>query len=135
MIGKRKRETTVTSRKKAVLGTEAEDTTSNNDIEAYDKHHDLFRKYFEARFKPIEEEKREEVDIREAEGSSTGEESEGSQAESEWDGISEEEEEEDDEEQQPVEVVAYDASQRRAEDELARAEFKTFMVQPLPLLY
>lgn len=123
MIGKRKRETTVASRKKAELLETEPEKTSNNKQE---NHHDLFRQYFEARFKPIEQ----RVDIREADVDVEEEEEEGesvdSESESEWDGLSEDEEEE---EEQPVEVVAYDASQRREDDELARAEFKSFMVR------
>lgn len=137
MIGKRKRETTVASRKKAAATTTK--NTSENNSSSQENHQDLFRKYFEARFKPIET----EVDIRGgAEGDTEKGEGEDELVESEsepgseWDGLSGSLEDEDEDEEgevevvQPVEVVAYDSTERREDDdELAKLEFKSFMVR------
>lgn len=118
MLGKRKRDTAVSSRKKTpTTDTDTEKNTQN--------HHDLFKQYFEARFKPIDIApvvRGADADVSVESGSE-----EDTHSGSEWDGLSEEDEEED---EQPVEVIAYDdASRRREEDELARAEFKSFMVR------
>lgn len=117
MIGKRKRDTSVVSRSTTVDDEEPTPTTADASA------HDVFRRYFEAQFQPLElpggpvSREAENEDEEEED-----EESEESDAGSEWGGISEPEDGDN-----QVEVVEHDASDKSADimDKKAR---KAFMV-------
>jgi hypothetical protein len=127
MIGKRKRDTAVASRKK-IAATETEKRQSTGDDNDQANHHDIFRQFFESQFKPIEKAPATRNKASDSDTAEDGESESGdAHSGSEWDGLSENEGQK---EQQAVEVIAYDndSSQKREEDELARAEYKSFMV-------
>jgi hypothetical protein len=116
MIGKRKRDTAVASR-----SSKTEDEEQTSTVPDTSAAHDLFRKFFEAQFEPLElpggqinreqESQEDEQDY-----------SDGSESGSEWDGVSEEEE------GNQVEVVEYQdrtTKDKEIQDKKAR---KAFMV-------
>lgn len=119
MVGKRKRDTSVVSRSTAA--EEEDNPPATSDAAA----HDVFRRYFEAQFQPLElqggpvsrdTESEEGVDDNkedEAEGSGSG---------SEWGGISEPEDE-----NNKVEVVEHKDSSS-ADDMVDKKARKAFMV-------
>jgi hypothetical protein len=116
MIGKRKRDTAVASR-----SSKTEDEEQASTVPDTSAAHDLFRKFFEAQFEPLElpggqinreqESQEDEQDY-----------SDGLESGSEWDGVSEEEED------NQVEVVEYQdrtTKDKEIQDKKAR---KAFMV-------
>ena len=78
---------------------------------------DVFRRLFEARFRPLAT-----VNPSEEDGEGLEEKSDGDMEE--WTGFSDEEEEEED----GVEVIEYDEKVKGADDRLARKEVRAFMV-------
>ncbi|PLB51842.1 hypothetical protein P170DRAFT_351315 [Aspergillus steynii IBT 23096] len=125
MVGKRKRDSSVVSR-----STTAEDqeTVPTAPIDTHS--HDVFRKFFEAQFQPIElpgdqfkrdgKENAEETDEEVSEGSEGG---------SEWGGLSGE-----DEGDNKVEVVEHRELSTRKGDELDKKARKAFMTAKPPSL-
>jgi hypothetical protein len=116
MIGKRKRDTAVASR-----SSKTEDEEQTSTVPDTSAAHDLFRKFFEAQFEPLElpggqinreqESQEDEQDY-----------SDGSESGSEWDGVSEEEE------GNQVEVVEYQdrtTKDKEIQDKKARKAFMT----------
>ena len=100
----------------------------NRDLEMKDHEntplvdHEVFRKHFESQFEPLPESHAATASLEGAEA-----ESEPSERESEWDGLSEPES--GDEEQDAVQVVEHRKDQDPAEDsELQRLQYKKFMV-------
>jgi hypothetical protein len=123
MVGKRKRDTSVVSRSTAA--EEEDSAPANTDAAA----HDVFRRYFEAQFQPLElpggpvsqdtESKEEDDDDEdETEESDTG---------SEWGGISEAEDAND-----LVEVVEHKDSSVKTDDITDKKARKAFMVALTP---
>lgn len=119
--GKRKRDTAVVSRSTK---------TKEASPPPIDNAQDIFRKYFEAQFEPIEppkpdadpEEDEDEIDeeeLSDAEGS-------------DWDGISGEEEEDSDEESYEVEIVEHKDAKR--DDLMDKKARKAFMVRVVVVL-
>ncbi|KAL4957779.1 hypothetical protein BDW69DRAFT_2451 [Aspergillus filifer] len=121
MIGKRKRETSVVSRSKSKKGAEETAAAAEPKLNAQD----IFRKFFEAQFQPLE-----------VEGASAGndEYDSGSDEEGKEEDVSEESEAgsdfsgfDDEEENAPVEVVEYQTPSRSTDlmDKRARKAFMT----------
>jgi hypothetical protein len=124
MVGKRKRETAVVSR--STKPKEASPEPANNV-------QDVFRKYFEAQFEPIE------TDVpskRDAEEPQSGDEDiiedddEISGPDSDWDGLSGESDEEN-----VVEIVEHKDTSLGADDLMDKKARKAFMVEFHSLLY
>lgn len=120
MVGKRKRDTSVVSRSTA---TEEEDSApANTDAAA----HDVFRRYFEAQFQPLElpgGPVSQDTENKEKEDDSNEDESEESDIGSEWGGISEAEDAND-----QVEVVEHKDSSVKTDDITDKKARKAFMV-------
>lgn len=117
MTGKRKRDTFVVSRSKKT------DDASPSPPPPADNAQDIFRKYFEAQFAPLD------LPATRATGNSNaeedeeeGEDSEGSEMDEQWDGVSEDESDED-----VVEVVEH-TDTRATDDRMDKKAFKAFMV-------
>lgn len=116
MIGKRKRDTAVASR-----SSKTEDEEQTSTVPAASSAHDLFRKFFEAQFEPLElpggqinreqESQEDEQDY-----------SDVSELGSEWDGVSEEGE------GNQVEVVEYQDRTTKEKEILDKKARKAFMV-------
>lgn len=89
MIGKRKRDTSVVSRSKAT--DEEEDSTPTTPTTPTDTSHDLFRKFFESQFEPLEvpgdKVSRDESDKDEEDDEDGEEDDEESEAGSDWEGL------------------------------------------------
>lgn len=127
MIGKRKRQTSVVSRAKK--GNNREDSPEKATTEQQSAQ-DIFRKFFEAQFEPLEvketsttqHESESESDDDGENGSGADSESE-SESESEWSGIDGAETE-----NTPVEVVEYQAPSRGADNLIDKKARKAFMV-------
>ncbi|EAL91977.1 hypothetical protein KXW98_007036 [Aspergillus fumigatus] len=121
MIGKRKRDTAVVSRSSK---TEDEDQTPT--VPDTSLAHDLFRKFFEAQFEPLElpggQISREQESQEDGQGYSDG-----SEPESEWDGVSEEE-------GNRVEVVEYQDKITKEKEILDKKARKAFMTAKPPTL-
>lgn len=121
--GKRKRDTAVVSRSTK---------TKEASPPPVDNAQDIFRKYFEAQFEPIEPPKpdddseEDEAEIDEEELSDV----EGS----DWDGISGEEEEGSDEESYEVEIVEHKDAKRDEFDLMDKKARKAFMVSAIVVL-
>lgn len=119
MIGKRKRDTSVVSRS-VTTETETEDQDTSTPTTPTDTSHDLFRKFFESQFEPLDvpggQVSREPEPDKDDEGK---EEEEESEAGSEWDGLSGEEE---------VEVVEHQKPPSKKGDLLDKKSRKAFMV-------
>ncbi|RHZ71697.1 hypothetical protein CDV55_108140 [Aspergillus turcosus] len=121
MIGKRKRDTAVVSRSSK---TEDEEQTSTV---ADTSSHDLFRKFFEAQFEPLElpggqinrEQESQEDEQDDSDGSESG---------SDWDGVSEEDE------CNQVEVVEYQDRTTKDKEILDKKARKAFMTAKPPTL-
>jgi hypothetical protein len=125
MIGKRKRDTSVVSKSKKDKKDQArEESPAATESSAQD----IFRKFFEAQFEPLEAQKNGATQDESDSGS--GRDSEGledSGSESEWSGLDGKEEEEDDE-NRPVEVVDYTAPSIKADALMDKRARKAFMV-------
>ncbi|KKK23611.1 hypothetical protein ARAM_002852 [Aspergillus rambellii] len=137
MIGKRKRDTSVVSRSKAGDNERKSSATTNPDA------HDIFRKFFEAEFQPLDlpAPKSARVDESDSEENEDNYDSQGSGSESEseleleWDGLTDEEDEdeeeeevdEDEDDEVEVEVVEYLAPSKAGNlmDKKARKAFMT----------
>lgn len=119
MAGKRKRDSAVVSRSTAAEDKEPASTTP------IDTHsHDVFRKFFEAQFQPIEPPKGQlERDGKEGTEESDENDSEESESGSEWGGLSGE-----DDGDSKVEVVEHRALSSRNGEELDKKARKAFMV-------
>lgn len=119
MIGKRKRDTSVVSRSTTV------EEESNPPTTADASYHDVFRRYFEAQFQPLELPRgpasRDTENEEENEDSS--DESQGSESGSEWGGISEAEDG-----NNQVEVVEHKSSSAKTDDMTDKKARKAFMV-------
>ncbi|KAJ5191358.1 uncharacterized protein N7498_010343 [Penicillium cinerascens] len=116
MTGKRKRDTSVVSRSKKT------GDASPSPPPPADNAQDIFRKYFEAQFAPLD------LPATPATGNSNSEEdeeededSEGSEMDEQWDGVSEDESDED-----VVEVVEH-TDTRATDDRMDKKAFKAFM--------
>lgn len=121
MTVKRKSDISVVSRSKKT------DDTSPSPPPPADNAQDIFRKYFEAQFAPLD------LPNPRATGNSNSEEyeeeygdSEGSEMDEQWDGVSEDESDED-----VVEVVEH-TDTRAADDRMDKKAFKAFMVSITP---
>ncbi|KAJ1704939.1 hypothetical protein F9C07_2102545 [Aspergillus flavus] len=122
MIGKRKRDTHVVSRSTTSEEDEATTTTTNDSSS-----HDIFRKFFEAQFQPLEVP---ETHITCAQGSDDEHgtnESEESEPESEWNGVSE-----DGHEENKVEVVEHHDLSAVAKESMDKRARKAFMTAKPP---
>lgn len=119
MIGKRKRDTSVVSRSTKTDEQEQETSTPTTPT---DVSHDLFRKFFESQFEPLDlpggQVSREPES--EEDNDDDGDESEESEGDSEWDGITGDE--------GKVEVVEHQDSSTRADGLLDKKARKAFMV-------
>lgn len=119
MIGKRKRDTSVVSRSTKADEQEQETSTPTTPT---DVSHDLFRKFFESQFEPLDfpggQVSREPES--EEDNDDDGDESEESEGDSEWDGITGDEGQ--------VEVVEHQDSSTRADGLLDKKARKAFMV-------
>ena len=118
MIGKRKRDTHVVSRSTTSEEDEATTTTTNDSSS-----HDIFRKFFEAQFQPLEAP---ETRITCAEGSDDEHGTDGSEEselESEWSGVSE-----DIHGDNKVEVVEHHDLSAVAKEPMDKRARKAFMV-------
>lgn len=116
MLGKRKREAVVVSR-----STEQEEVPVDPPVDS----HDLLRKYFEARFEPLEELQKTQAST----GNISDLQSEDESADSEWDGISDEDEDSDAQASRwTPEVIDYSMSNELTKDELEKELRKQFMV-------
>ena len=120
MVGKRKRDSAVVSR-----STTAEDEETNTTPPIDTNPHDVFRKFFEAQFQPLDlpgDQAKHDED--ESEGGTDEEDTEGSESGSEWGGVSEE-----DDGNNKVEVVEHQALSRKKGDLLDKKARKAFMVR------
>ncbi|KAL4800951.1 hypothetical protein BDV19DRAFT_4824 [Aspergillus venezuelensis] len=123
MIGKRKREKSVVSRSKSKKGAEEPAAAAESKSNAQN----IFRKFFEAQFQPLEVEGASAgADESDSESDEEGDEEDGSEdseAGSDFSGFDDEEEEEN----APVEVVEYQAPSRSTDlmDKRARKAFMT----------
>lgn len=118
MVGKRKRDTSVVSRSTKADEQEQETSTPTTPTEAS---HDLFRKFFESQFEPLDVpggQVSREPESEEDNDDGESEESEGD--DSEWDGITGDE--------GKVEVVEHQDSSTRADGPLDKKARKAFMV-------
>jgi hypothetical protein len=124
MIGKRKRDTFVVSKSKKDKKDQArEESPTATESSAQD----IFRKFFEAQFEPLEAQKNGATQDESDYGSSRDSEGlEDSGSESEWSGL--DGEEEDDDENRPVEVVDYTAPSIKADALMDKRARKAFMV-------
>ncbi|KAL2787324.1 hypothetical protein BJX66DRAFT_288242 [Aspergillus keveii] len=123
MIGKRKRDTSVVSKSKKDKKDQArEESPTATESSAQD----IFRKFFEAQFEPLEAQKNGATQDESDYGSSRDSEGlEDSGSESEWSGL--DGEEEDDDENRPVEVVDYTAPSIKADALMDKRARKAFM--------
>lgn len=118
MVGKRKRDTSVVSRSTTVDEEEKPPTTTDASA------HDVFRKFFESRFLPVELRSAPvSHDTEEPEGEDDENDSEESESGSEWSGISEPEDK-----GNTVEVVEHTDSTAKADDVVDKKARKAFMV-------
>lgn len=121
MVGKRKRDTS------EVSGSEKGGSRQETPAAAESSAQDIFRKFFEAQFQPLEV-KRVNTAKNESDSEYTDNEHDGhsqeddSASESEWSGIEEQEE------NTPVEVVEYQAPSRSTGDLIDKKARKAFMV-------
>lgn len=128
MLGKRKREVTVASRKRAVTVKDE----STLDTSAQDAQERL-RKYFESRFEPLELPGSRSVAV--LDGSSNASDTDDSD-QGEWDGIEEEDSGEDEDSNGPApEVVDYSKTPKLRTELVDKATVKKFMVSALPSLF
>lgn len=120
MIGKRKRDTSVVSRSTTEGEQEKEALTPTTPTEVS---HDLFRKFFESQFEPLDLPK---VPGEPESGEENGDddESEESEAGSEWDGF----EGEEDNKGNKVEVVEHQGSSKKSDGLMDKKARKFFMV-------
>lgn len=122
MIGKRKRDTSVVSRSKTAQ--QEEDSTPTTPTTPTDTSHDLFRKFFESQFEPLDvpggKVSREDSDKDEDEDQDEDDE-EDSKAGSDWEGLSGEEDDD------GVEVVEHRESSLK-DGLLDKKARKAFMV-------
>ncbi|KAL2854707.1 hypothetical protein BJX68DRAFT_264608 [Aspergillus pseudodeflectus] len=119
MIGKRKRDISVESRSKKDKKDQEEPPTATESSAQ-----DIFRKFFEAQFEPLEvQENGATQDDSGSESGHDSEDSEDSGSESEWSGI----DGEDDNENRPVEVVDYTAPFTKADALMDKRARKAFM--------
>ncbi|KAL4890459.1 hypothetical protein BDV59DRAFT_94292 [Aspergillus ambiguus] len=123
MIGKRKRDTSIVSR--STTKDETEDSPAALDASAQD----VFRKFFEAQFQPLEVPKNRVAFVEKSEEDEVDEEdtSEGSDTGSEWGGLSGEEGE-----SPAVEVISYADSSAKTETPLDKKARKAFMTSKPP---
>ncbi|EAW24121.1 uncharacterized protein NFIA_036930 [Aspergillus fischeri NRRL 181] len=122
MIGKRKRDTAVVSRS---FKTEDEEQTST--VPDTSSAHDLFRRFFEAQFEPLELPDGQINCGQESQKDEQGY-NDGSESGSEWDGVSEEEE------SNQVEVVEYQDRTTKEKELLDKKARKAFMTAKPPTL-
>lgn len=117
---KRKRETAVVSR-----SDKAETDEARSEDAAGDNAHDIFRRYFESQFKPLDLPSVKTAQTTESEASESEQEGQGDEKESgsEWDGISDAEGID-----TQVEVVEYTNSQGTASTTIDKKARKAFMV-------
>ncbi|PYI10028.1 hypothetical protein BO78DRAFT_297101, partial [Aspergillus sclerotiicarbonarius CBS 121057] len=116
MVGKRKRDAAVVSR--ATTSKDEETPQTTPDASA----NDIFRKFFEAQFQPLDVPGGQVAPNDESEEESEDEDFEGSESGSDWSGLSGEEDEDEDE----VEVVEHhDAKSQDLMDKRARKAFMT----------
>ncbi|CBF86546.1 hypothetical protein AN2292.2 [Aspergillus nidulans FGSC A4] len=125
MVGKRKRDTSEVSGSEKGGGQQETPATAESSAQ------DIFRKFFEAQFQPLEV-KRVNTAKNESDSEYTDNEHDGnsqeddSASESEWSGIEEQEE------NTPVEVVEYQAPSRSPEDLIDKKARKAFMTAKPP---
>ena len=119
MVGKRKRDTVATSR-----STKPKDATPPP-ADTPENAQDVFRKYFEAQFEPLDLPNRptNQTESQEEDDEDTQDESEGSEPASDWDGLSEASEDDN-----QVEVVEHKAIRTAPEDMMDKRARKAFMV-------
>ena len=115
MVGKRKRDASVVSR-----STKTEEQDTSTPTTPTDVSHDLFRKFFESQFEPLDVPGGQVSREPESEEEEDDDESEDSEADSEWDGITGDE--------GKVEVVEHQDSSTRADGLLDKKARKAFMV-------
>ena len=117
MVGKRKRETAVVSRS---TKTKEASPPPSNDAQ------DIFRKYFEAQFEPIEQDappKRGAEELNSSEEDHVEDDDDISQPDSNWDGLDEESDEDN-----VVEIVEHKDARFGANDLMDKKARKAFMV-------
>ena len=115
MIGKRKRETSVMLR-----STKTEESSPPPAENAQD----IFRKYFEAQFEPLDLPSAQQSDDDDSDDNEEYDGDEASEPEkSDWDGLSEE-----DEDDNLVEVIEYKDAQIAADDEMDKKARKALLV-------
>lgn len=119
MIGKRKRDTSVVSRSTKADEQEQETSTPTTPT---DVSHDLFRKFFESQFEPLDVPGIQVSRAPESEEDNDDGESEESEVESEWDGIT------GDGDEGKVEVVEHQDSSTKTDGLLDKKARKSFMV-------
>lgn len=115
MIGKRKRDTSVVSRPT---------TTDESSPPPADNAQDVFRKYFEAQFEPLDLPTAHTANDEDSVGGD-GDEMGSSELESEWEGL-----EEAGDKCNSVEVVEYKDARLGADDIMDKKARKAFMVRP-----
>ncbi|KAE8355526.1 hypothetical protein BDV28DRAFT_38989 [Aspergillus coremiiformis] len=123
MIGKRKRETNIVSRSTTAKGDEAT-TPATNDTSSS---HDIFRKFFEAQFQPLEVTDAHTTHHQGSKDGHVADESDESESESDWTGISE-----DADGNNTVEVVEHRDSSAIAEEPMDKRVRKAFMTSKPP---
>lgn len=125
MVAKRKRDTSVVSRSKK---------TEESSPAPADNAQDIFRKYFEAQFEPIETAPAKPTEQSESEEDDEDyddeEDDDSMGSENGWDGLSEEDEDEDDSPQ--VEVVEHKDASADDDDLMHKRARKAFLVRELP---
>ncbi|KAL2814635.1 hypothetical protein BJX63DRAFT_195928 [Aspergillus granulosus] len=128
MIGKRKRDTSVVSRSKR---DKKEQTREESPTATETNAQDIFRKFFEAQFEPLEAQGHSTTsDESDSESDHGSEDPEDSGSESEWSGI----EGENSDENAPVEVVDYTAPSKKTDPLMDKRARKAFMTAKPPSL-
>lgn len=120
MVGKRKRDIVATSR-----STKSKDATPPPADTLAENAQDVFRKYFEAQFEPLDLPNRptNQPESHDDDEEDTQDEREGSESGSDWDGLSEASED-----GNQVEVVEHKAIQTAPDDMMDKRARKAFMV-------
>lgn len=119
MVGKRKRDTSVVSRANKTVKASPSPPPA-------DDAQDVFRKYFEAQFAPLDlPDKPSTGGSKVEEESEEDDDNEGSEMDEQWDGVSEDESDED-----IVEVVEH-TDIRATDDRMDKQAYKAFMVSKI----
>ncbi|KAJ5105019.1 hypothetical protein NUU61_002366 [Penicillium alfredii] len=116
MTGKRKRDTSVVSRTA---------TTDSPSPPPADNGQDIFRKYFEAQFEPLDLPASRTAQVAESDDENDEDKDEASATGSDWDGLSEENDE------NPVEVVEHKEARSKPGDRMDKKARKAFMLPSL----